>query len=132
GVRVWAPDRRGRARVRALPCVVAGGGAVVRCMGRRAPPPYWALPLLVPWANLHGSVVLALGLIGPAVLEALLDEKRSDWPRVLLRWLPFTALAVAACCLTPYGPGPLLIPLTTLSAGHALNWISEWRPQDFG
>jgi len=51
---------------------------------------------------------------------------------VLLRWLPFTALAVAACCLTPYGPGPLLIPLTTLSAGHALNWISEWRPQDFG
>ena len=101
-------------------------------MDQRAPPPYWALPLLALWANLHGSVVLALGLIGPAVLEGLLDEKRSEWPRALLRWLPFTALAVAACCLTPYGPGPLLIPLTTLSAGHALNWISEWRPQDFG
>ena len=29
-------------------------------------------------------MILALGLIGPAVLEALLDEKRSEWPRVLL------------------------------------------------
>ena len=41
-------------------------------------------------------------------------------------------LAVAACCLTPYGPGPLLMPLTTLGLGPALGWIAEWRPQDFG
>jgi hypothetical protein len=112
--------------------MVTWAAALVSCMDRRASPPYWALPLLVLWANLHGSVVLALGLIGPAVLQALFDEKRSEWPRVLLRWLPFAALAVAACCLTPYGPDPLLMPLTTLGAGHALNWISEWRPQDFG
>ena len=127
-----APHMLARPHVLTLPIMVAWAAALVRCMDHRAPPPYWALPLLVLWANLHGSVVLALGLIGPAVLEGLLDEKRSEWPRALLRWLPFTALAVAACCLTPYGPGPLLIPLTTLSAGHALNWISEWRPQDFG
>ncbi len=127
-----APHMLARPHVLTLPIMVAWAAALVRCMDRRAPPPYWALPLLVLWANLHGSVVLALGLIGPAVLEALLDEKRSEWPRVLLRWLPFTALAVAACCLTPYGPGPLLIPLKTLGLGHALSWIAEWRPQDFG
>ena len=51
---------------------------------------------------------------------------------MLLRWLPFTALAVAACCLTPYRAKPLLIPLTTLGLGQALVWISEWRPRDFG
>ena len=127
-----APHMLARPHVLILPIMVVWAAALVRCMDRHAPPPYWALPLLVLWANLHGSVVLALGLIGPAALEALLDTKRSEWPRVLLRWLPFTALAVAACCLTPYGPGPLLIPLTTLGAGDALNWISEWRPQDFG
>jgi len=127
-----APHMLARPHVLALPIMVAWAAALVRCMDRRAPPPYWALPLLVAWANLHGSVVLALGLIGPAVLEALLDEKRREWPRVLRRWLPFTALAVAACCLTPYGPGPLLIPFKTLSLGPALNWIAEWRPQDFG
>jgi hypothetical protein len=127
-----APHMLARPHVLTLPVMVTWAAALVHCMDRRAAPPYWALPLLVLWANLHGSVILALGLIGPAVLEALLDEKRSEWPRVLLRWLPFAALAVVACCLTPYGPGPLLMPLTTLGLGHALNWIGEWRPQDFG
>jgi hypothetical protein len=131
-VTLLAPHILARPHALTLPIMVAWAAALVRCMDRRVPPPYWALPLLVLWANLHGSVVLALGLIGPAVLEALLDEKRSEWPRVLLRWLPFTALAIAACCLTPYGPDPLLMPLTTLGAGDALGWIAEWRPQDFG
>jgi len=127
-----APHALARPHILTLPIMVAWAAALVRCMDRRAPPPYWALPLLVLWANLHGSVVLALGLIGPAVLEALLDEKRNEWPRLLLRWLPFAALAVVACCLTPYGPKSLLIPLTTLGLGEALHWIVEWRPQDFG
>ncbi len=131
-VTLLAPHMLARPHVLTLPIMVVWTAALVRCMDRRAPPPYWALPLLVLWANLHGSVILALGLIGPAVLEALLDEKRSEWPRVLLRWLPFAALAVAACCLTPYGPGSLLIPFKTLGLGPALGLITEWRPQDFG
>lgn len=126
-----APHMLARPHVLVLPVMVTWAAALVRCMDRAGPPPYWALPLLVLWANLHGSVVLALGLIGPVGLEALLREKRSDWPQVILRWLPFTALAVGASCLTPYGPEPLLMPLTTLGLGPALAWISEWRPQDF-
>ena len=127
-----APHMLARPHMLTLPVMMAWAGALVRGMDRRAPPPYWALPLLVLWANLHGSVVLALGLIGPAALEALLNEKRSEWPRVIWRWLPFSALAVVVCCLTPYGPEPLLMPLTTLGLGEALHWIGEWRPQDFG
>jgi len=126
-----APHMLARPHVFVLPVMVTWAAALVRCMDRAGPPPYWALPLLVLWTNLHGSVVLALGLIGPAVLEAVLREARSEWPRVLLRWLPFTALAVAASCLTPHGPEPLLMPLTTLGLGSALAWIAEWRPQDF-
>lgn len=126
-----APHMLARPHVLVLPVMVTWAGALVRCMDRGGPPPYWALPVLVLWANLHGSVVLALGLIGPAVLEALLREGRSEWLHVILRWLRFTALAVAASCLTPYGPEPLLMPLTTLGLGPALAWIAEWRPQDF-
>ncbi|MBU6464015.1 MAG: hypothetical protein KGK01_09450 [Bradyrhizobium sp.] len=127
-----APHMLARPHVLILPILVTWAAALVRSMDRRTPPPYWALPLLTLWANLHGSVVLALGLIAPAVLEALLDAKRSEWPQVLLRWLPFSALAVAASCLTPYGPESLLMPLKTLGLGPALGWITEWRPQDFG
>ncbi|WP_407185569.1 hypothetical protein [Bradyrhizobium centrosematis] len=126
-----APHMLARPHVLVLPLMVTWAAALVRCMDRGGPPPYWALPLLVLWTNLHGSVVLALGLIGPAVLEALLREGRSEWPRVLLRWLPFAALALVASCLTPHGPEPLLMPLTTLGLGSALAWIAEWRPQDF-
>jgi hypothetical protein len=126
-----APHMLARPHVLTLPIMVAWAASLVRCMDRHASPPYWALPLLVLWANLHGSVILAVGLIGPVVLEALLDEAPRTWPRVLKRWVPFTALAIAACCLTPYGPGALLMPLTTLGAGPALRWIGEWRPQDF-
>ena len=131
-VMLLAPHILARPHVLMLPVMVAWAAALVRCMDRSSPPPYWALPLLVLWANLHGSVVLGLGLIGPAVLEALLGSRRSEWPGVLLRWIPFATLAVAASCLTPYGPGPLLIPLKTLGLGPALNWITEWRPQNFG
>lgn len=125
------PHMLARPHVLVLPLMVTWAAALVRCMDRGGPPPYWALPLLIVWANLHGSGVLALGLIGPVVLEALLREDRSQWPRVLLRWLPFSALALAASCLTPHGPEPLLMPLTTLGLGSALAWIGEWRPQDF-
>ena len=127
-----APHLLARPHVLTLPIMVTWAAALVRSMDERAPPPYWALPLLTLWANLHGSVVLALGLIGPAVLEALLTERRDELPRVLLRWLSFTALAVVASCLTPYGARPLLMPLTTLGLGQALAWIGEWRSQDFG
>lgn len=126
-----APHLLARPHVLALPIMVAWAGALVRSMDRRNPPPYWALPLLLVWANLHGSVVLALGLIGPAVLEAVLNEERRNWPRVVLAWLPFTAAAFAMTCLTPYGIEPLIMPLTTLGIGDALKWISEWRPADF-
>ncbi|MCA1412034.1 hypothetical protein I6F30_12975 [Bradyrhizobium sp. NBAIM20] len=126
-----APHMLARPHVLVMPIMVIWAAALVRCMDHGRPPPYWALPLLVVWGNLHGSGVLALGLIGPVVLEALLREERSQWPRVLLSWVPFTLLAVAASCLTPHGPEPLLMPITTLGLGPALAWIAEWRPQDF-
>jgi hypothetical protein len=125
------PHLLARPHVLTLPVMVIWAAALVNCMDRRAAPPYWALPLLALWANLHGSVILALGLIGPTVLEELIERSRNERPRVLVRWLPFSALALVACCLTPYGPESLLVPITTLSAGQALNWIGEWRPQDF-
>ncbi|MES2031711.1 MAG: hypothetical protein V4477_21220 [Pseudomonadota bacterium] len=126
-----APHLLARPHVLALPVMMAWATALVRAMDTRARPPYWALPLLVLWANLHGSVILALGLIGPAILEVLMRNNLREQLRELLHWLAFVALAVVASCLTPYGPGTLLMPLTTLGLGDALNWIGEWRSQNF-
>ena len=128
-----APHMLARPHVLVMPIMVAWVAALVGAMDRQARPPYAALPLLVLWANMHGSVIVGIGLIGAAGLEALLrEDKPSQWPRVILRWTPFTVLALLASCLTPYGLESLLIPVKTLGLGDALNTIAEWRPQDFG
>lgn len=122
-----------RPHVLVLPLMVAWAAALVGAMDRQAGPPYWALPLLLLWANLHGSAIVGIGLIGPAVLEALLQAgSRREWPRIILRWLPFSILALAVACVTPYGPHSLLMPLKMIDLGGSLNRVVEWRPQDFG
>ena len=126
-----SPHLLARPHVLALPVMVAWAGALVRAMDDRLGPPFAALPLLVLWANLHGSVSLGVALIGPAALEALWQAGRSRWRDVGPRWLLFAALAVVAASITPYGPGTLLVPLSTLGLGDALAIIVEWRPQDF-
>jgi hypothetical protein len=126
-----APHMLARPHVLVFPVMVAWAGALVRAMDERRRPPYAALPLLILWANLHGSVALGVALVGPAALEALVQGRRSEWPGILARWLLFGLLAVAAASATPYGPGTLLMPLTTFGLGDALAIIVEWRPQDF-
>jgi len=127
-----SPHMLARPHVLALPVMVAWAGALVRSMDDRTRPPYVALPLLVLWANLHGSVSLGVALIAPAALEALWQAKRGEWRGIGVQWLLFAALAVVAASATPYGPGTLLVPLSTLGLGDALAIIVEWRPQDFG
>jgi hypothetical protein len=126
-----SPHLLARPHVLAFPVMVAWAGVLVRCMDDRLRPPFAALPLLILWANLHGSVVLGVALIGPAALEALWLAKHSEWRVIGAEWLLFTGLALAAASVTPYGPGTLLVPLTTFGAGDALTTILEWQPQDF-
>jgi len=126
-----SPHMLARPHVLALPVMVAWTGALVRSMDYSLHPPYVALPLLILWANLHGSVGLGVALIGPAALEVLWQAKRSEWRLVGMKWLLFAACAMVAASITPYGPRTLLMPLTTFGIGEALTTIVEWRPQDF-
>jgi hypothetical protein len=51
--------------------------------------------------------------------------------QLALRWAAFGALAVIACCVTPYGAGSLLAAWRILTLGDTLLMITEWRPIDF-
>jgi hypothetical protein len=90
----------------------------------RSPPLPWALLMLL-WANLHGSFVIGLLLIGVFGLEALLAA--TDRHRVILAWGSFGILSTVAALLTPHGPEGLLFPLR-VSAMETLPLIAEWRP----
>ncbi|MEP6639151.1 MAG: hypothetical protein ABJC39_07355 [Chloroflexota bacterium] len=92
---------------------------------RRAHPRLlWAVPpLVLVWANLHGSFFLAPLILGLAWLEDIHD--RVAHPH---RTLVVAVVSVLAACVTPFGPSVWLYAagLTTNSA--VTNDIAEWQP----
>ena len=91
------------------------------------PPAFILLPLLIVWANLHGSFILGILLIGPFAFEALVAEP--DKRRAFLGWSFFGFLALGAGCLTPHGPTGLVFPLQ-VSTMNSLPLIREWQATD--
>lgn len=115
----------------AMPVMVAWVAVLIAAADRGEGPRLWWLPLMTLWANLHGSFVLGIALVAPIALDAVLNAQPPARTRLLLRWILFGVLALAASCVTPYGWNSLLAASNILSLGDALSMIIEWRPADF-
>jgi hypothetical protein len=126
-----APHLLARPHVLALPVMMAWVGGLVRAADRRAAPPFWLLPLMALWANLHGGFVLGLALVAPIAVDAVWNTDARTRKSLALRWAAFAAAAIAASCVTPYGWNSLLASRKILALGEALPLIMEWRPADF-
>lgn len=93
----------------------------------------WLVPIQIVWTNAHAAFLLGPTVAALAFAAALWDRlrgtDRSLRPLALAAALPF--LLVAACCVTPYGPGILRhilgawrdVGTPALRAG-----IVEWQP----
>jgi hypothetical protein len=125
------PHLLARPHVLALPVMMAWVGGLVAAADRRGAPPFWLLPLMTLWANLHGGFVLGLALVAPIAVDAVLNADRSQRKSLALRWAAFAAAAIVASCVTPYGWNSLLASRKILALGEALPLIMEWRPADF-
>jgi len=90
------------------------------------------IPIAALWANLHGMVVLGLGLV--------LLVAATEWLKVLLRWpesdrawamrlTKVAALGIAASLLNPYGPGLLAHAFRLI--GLVPGFVQEWGSPDF-
>jgi hypothetical protein len=126
-----APHMVARPHALALPVMVAWAAGLVRALDARRPPSFLLLLLLLLWANLHGSFTFGLALLGPVALEALWHAAPAQRVAVAARWALFGALALAAACVTPYGPESILVTRRVLELGGALALIGEWQPQSF-
>jgi hypothetical protein len=92
-----------------------------RCPTRRV---WWTLPVLVLWANMHGSVVIAAALVGLlAVLQFFQGLRR--------RGALLAAGAVASVFATPYGFSLLGYYHSTVGNPLFKKYISEWAPPTF-
>jgi hypothetical protein len=91
-------------------------------------------PLLLVWANLHGSFLLALGTLA---LEFLLSMLPSAPGRLVMKKLPAKPLAmalgasVAATLVNPHGVGLLSYSFHVSSSSELTSFIAEWQSPDF-
>jgi hypothetical protein len=98
--------------------------------GARTRRVYWCLPLLVLWANLHGSVTLGTGLVVLYSLtllwqrRALLSRDARAWRRPLM----LTAGALAAILVTPYGLQIVSYYHATIVDPDLRRYVTEWQP----
>lgn len=129
---VWLvfPSREVRTQEFVIPLFVATVYLLARDSRSPSRRVYWCLPLLVLWANLHGTATIGVMLVALRALT-LAFERRSDlmrswraWrrPLVLLLGAPLTLFA------TPYGLGAISYYKTMLLGSSLRHVVTEWQP----
>ena len=119
------PSILARPHVLALPLFELWIAGLLIAREERRAPSWWLLPLMVVWANLHGSFAFGLAMGVAFALEASLERR----DRRALLWCTFVATAFGAALLTPQGWHGLLFPFSLLQL-HSLDVIKEWQPID--
>jgi hypothetical protein len=98
----------------------------------------WLLPpLMVLWANLHGSFFLGVVYLAAHTIGSMLDdvfarseEAKVDW-KDIRRLAVVTLLTAAAPILNPNGIRLLVYPFGTLGSAAMQQYIAEWFSPDF-
>ena len=93
------------------------------------PPSWWLLAVMLPWANMHASFIVGLGLMLLIAIDSMLQTEQSRW-ETAKRWTPFVLAAFGCVLINPQGYRLLLFPFHLLGM-TALGLIAEWRPPDF-
>ena len=89
--------------------------------------PYYLTPLMVLWANLHGSFILGLMTIPFFGLEACLNAEKDHKKKTLGSWVLFLILSFSCSLITPYGVEGILFGTHLVSAQFTSS-IIEWVP----
>ena len=91
---------------------------------------YWVFPMLVLWANLHGSVTLGVGLailFGVAQLVAGVTTRGVTGLRDPRAW-GFIVISPLTLLATPYGTAIIHYYRATLANPQFSRIVTEWKP----
>ena len=86
----------------------------------------WLPPLMLIWANTHGSFIAGFSVLGAFIVDAFFSKNRA--------WLKRLIIIFAICCacalINPYGPEVILGAMRTLN-GSFKAYNMEWQPYSF-
>lgn len=129
GVMLVLPHLLARPHVLALPALVAWCGALIAARDDGSGPPWRALPVMVLWANIHGSFMFGLALAGFCAGEAVLDPASGfSRPAEAKRWGFFVAAAITVALCNPNGVSALVQPLRLVAMPALQTGFVEWAP----
>jgi hypothetical protein len=128
GAALVEPHLLARPHILALPLLVLWSGALFAASDAGEAPPFRLLPVMVLWANLHGSFLFGLGLACCLAAEAVLLGPRALETR---RWGLFAALALVAALATPNRLAGLLEPFRLMAMPALQSSFIEWRSPNF-
>lgn len=132
GLTLVLPHLLARAHVLALPFLVIWCAGVIRAADERQAPSWKLLPVLVVWANLHGSSMFGVALAGFMGLEALITARSAAERKMLFKgWALFGIGAIAACLATPNFIDGFLVPFRLMDMPTMQAVFIEWEPPDF-
>jgi hypothetical protein len=90
--------------------------------------PWRLLPVMVLWANMHGSFVFGVLLLVPFAIEAVADASTARL-RCAAGWTACMLATVLFAMMTPHGWRGLLFPFQLMHM-QSLTIIYEWRRPD--
>ena len=85
---------------RALPLLAIWTAGLATARERQEAPNWWLLPLILLWANLHGSFAFGLALAGALAVEAV--EEAVDRRKAAMGWGLFLLAATVSAMATPF------------------------------
>ena len=121
-----------RPHVLVWPLTAVWVSALLDAVEDRRTPPFWLLPVLVVWANMHASFTLGVGLAGALALDALLSERDSAARLAVAKgWAIFGAACVLCALVNPRGINAIAHAAGVMSMSATLNIVREWLSPDF-
>jgi hypothetical protein len=126
------PHLLARAHTLAVPLLVVWSASLFAARDAGRGPPLRLLPVMMLWANLHGSFMFGLALAGYLGGEALI------WPapgvgrwREVRRWGIFLLLAAIASLVSPHPLAGFLQPFRLLAMPVMQSSFVEWLAPNF-
>lgn len=97
----------------------------------KSPPSLWLLPIIILWANLHGSFTLGLGLAFALGVEAVMQAEKSQRIKEARQWGIFISLALACAMITPFHWEGVTFSRHVMGLEKMLAIVGEWQSPNF-
>ena len=119
-----------RPHVFMMPLLIVWGISLMNAHDEERLPTLGLLPVMLLWANLHGSFVFGLLLAAAFAAAAVIPARRRRL-QVAFRWSAFLLACAGAAILTPAGLKGLLYAFEVSDMSFALSVIREWKSPNF-